>query len=164
MTASAQLRIAQKKIQNAVFQGQKRAARELVQVLIDAIRTRTRLMKELANGSPIPKLEASTVKQRERYSRNLDSDTQPATSNATATGQLLNSMKGKAVGTKVTIDLKTGRRKELSGSKSKLTNTEVNKYYEEKKGEWFGLQPIEREEAIAYAAEIIKQEIIKVSK
>jgi len=164
MTASAQLRIAQRKIQNALFQAQKKAARELVQILIDTIRTRTRLLKELASGSPIPNLSPSTIKSRERYSRNLDSDTSPNTSNATATGQMLNSMKGKAVGTKITIDLKTGRRKELSGSKSKLTNSEVNKFYEEKKGEWFNIQEAERQEAIDYAAEIIKQEILKVSK
>ena len=56
MTASAQIRIAQKKIKNAVFQAQKKAARELVQILIDVIRTRTRLLKELANGSAIPRL------------------------------------------------------------------------------------------------------------
>jgi hypothetical protein len=164
MTASAQLRIIQKKIANATFQAQKKAARELVQILIDTIRTRTRLLGELASGKTIPRNEDSTVRYRERYSDRLDSDTSPATSNATATGQLLNSMKGKAIGTKIVIDLKTGRRKELSGSKSKITNTEVNKYYQEKKGEWFALQEAEKEEAIAYAAEIIKQEIQKVSK
>jgi hypothetical protein len=164
MTASAQLRIQQKKIQNAIFQAQKKAARELVQILIDAIRTRVRLMHELASGSKIPALKASTIKGRERYANNLDADTTPSTSNATATGQMLNSMKGKATGTKITIDLKTGRRKELAGNKSKLTNSQVNKYYEESKGEWFALQAAEKEEAIAYAAEIIKQEIQKVSK
>lgn len=164
MSASAQLRIAQKRIQSAIFQAQKKAARELIQVIIDTIRTRTRLLKELANGSKIPKLEDSTIRSRERYSRNLDADTSPTTSNATATGQMLNSMKGKASGTKITIDLKTGRRKELAGNKSKLTNSEVNKYYEESKGEWFALQSSEKQEAIDYAAEIIKEEIKKVSK
>jgi hypothetical protein len=164
MTASAQLRIMQKKIENAIFQAQKKAARELVQIIIDVVRTRTRLLKELASGKQIGKNEPSTIAYRERYSKNLDSDTSPSTSNATGTGQLLNSMKGKASGTKITIDLKSGRRKELSGSKSKITNTEVNKYYEEKKGQWFALQEKEKEEAIAYAAEIIKQEIQKVSK
>jgi hypothetical protein len=164
MTASAQLRIAQKKIKNAIFQAQKKAARELIQIIIDAIRTRVRLMHELANGSKISALEPSTIKNRERYAKNLDADTSPSTSNATATGQMLNSMKGKASGTKITIDLRTGRGKELAGNKSKLTNAQVNKYYEGKKGEWFALQDVEKEEAISYAAEIIKEEIKKVSK
>lgn len=162
--ASAQLRIAQKRIQNAVFQAQKKAARELIQVIIDAIRTRTRLLAELANGSPIPKNADSTIRGRERYANRLDQDTAPSISNATATGQMLNSMKGKAIGTKIIIDLKNGRRTELSGSKSTQTNTQVNKYYEEKKGEWFQLSKEERAEAIDYATEIIKQEILKVSK
>lgn len=166
MTASAQLRIQQKKIERAIFQAQKRAARELIQIIIDTIRTRTRLLGEFADGSKIAskKLSPLYVKQRERYSNNLDSDTTPTTSNATATGQMLNSMKGKASGTKITIDLKTGRRKELAGNKSKLTNSEVNKHYEENKGEWFALQESEKQEAIDYAAEIIKEEIKKVSK
>lgn len=161
---SAQMRIIQKKIERAVFQAQKKAARELIQVIIDAIRTRTRLLRELASGKSIPKNEESTIKQRERHAKNLDADTSPSTSNATATGQMLNSMKGKASGTKITIDLRSGRRKELSGSRPTQTNTEVNKYYEEKKGEWFALSGAERAEAIDYAAEIIKEEIKKVSK
>ena len=171
MKASASLRLQQRKIKNAVFQAQKKAARELVQVLIDVIRTRTRLLGELVDGKPIPGNEESTIKYRERYSKNLDSDTTPQKSNATATGQLLNSMKGKAVGTKITIDLKTGRRRELSGSKSKLTNTEVNEYYENrdlkygpKKREWFGLQDNEINELIDYATDLIKEEIKKVLK
>jgi hypothetical protein len=164
MTASAQIRIFEKKIKNAIFQAQKKAAREIVQVLIDAIRTRVRLMHELASGSKIPSLKPSTIKARERYSQNLDADTSPSTSNATATGQMLNSMKGAANGTKITIELKKGRGKELAGNKSKLTNSQVNKYYEESKGEWFALQAEEKEEAIAYATEIIKEEIRKVLK
>lgn len=168
---SAQMRIIQRKIQNAVFQAQKKAARELIQVIIDAIRTRTRLLGELADGTPIPSNEDSTVKYRQRYSKNLDSDTSPGNSNATATGQLLNSMKGKASGTKITIDLKSGRRKELSGSKSTQTNTQVNEYYENIKGEygpkkreWLKLSETEKQEAIDYATEIIKEEIKKVLK
>lgn len=165
MSASAQLRIAQKKIQNAIFQAQKKAARELIQIIIDTIRTRTRLLKQLANGSTIPALESDAYKKlRAKNANRLDADTSPDTSNATATGQMLNSMKGKATGTKITIDLKSGRRKELAGNKSKLTNTQVNKYYEEGKGEWFALQESEKQEALDYAAEIIKQEIQKVSK
>ena len=50
MNPSAQLRIYEKKIKNAVFQAQKRAAKELIQIIIDAIRLRTRMLKELANG------------------------------------------------------------------------------------------------------------------
>lgn len=164
--ASAALRLQQKKIQNAVFQAQKKAARELVQVLIDMIRTRTRLLKEFVDGSSMEAKGHSEgyIKKRRKFQNRLDADTAPETSNATATGQMLNSMKGKASGTKITIDLKTGRRKELDGSKSKLTNSKVREYYEESKGVWFGLQEVEKKEAIDYATEIIKDEIKKVLK
>jgi hypothetical protein len=166
LKASSALRLQQKKIKNAVFQAQKKAARELVQVLIDVIRTRARLLGEFADGTKIAAKELSDkyIQARKRYANRLDPDTTPETSNATATGQMLNSMKGKAAGTKITIDLKTGRRKELNGSKSRLTNSQVNQYYEEEKGEWFGLQEKEKEEAIDYATEIIKEEIKKVLK
>ena len=163
--SSAQLRIYQKKIKNAIFQAQKKAARELIQIIIDTIRTRTRLLKQLANGSTIPALESAAYKKlRAKNANRLDADTSPNESNATATGQMLNSMKGKATGAKITIDLKSGRRKELTGNKSTQTNTQINSHYEKSKGEWFALQQSEKEEAIAYAAEIIKQEIQKVSK
>ena len=165
MTASAQIRLAQKKIKNAVFQAQKKAARELVQILIDVIRTRTRLMKELASGAAIPRLTSKQyIAKREKFASGLDADTSPNTSNATATGQMLNAMKGKVTGTKITIDLKSGRRKELDKRKPTLTNSQVNKYYEEGKGVWFDLQESEKNEAIDYATEIIKQEISKVLK
>lgn len=166
MKASAALRLQQKKIKNAVFQAQKKAARELVQVLIDVIRTRTRLLGEFADGTKIASKELSNkyIQARKRYSNRLDPDTTPETSNATATGQMLNSMKGKAVGTKITIDLKTGRRKELDGRKSNLTNSQVNEYYEKQKGEWFNLQDSEINELIDYATESIKEEIKKVLK
>ena len=94
----------------------------------------------------------------------MDPDTSPSTSNATATGQMLNSMKGKASGTKITIELNATRKGELNGKRSKLSNSEVNKYYEQGKGEWFALQEAEKQEALDYATEIIKEEIRKVSK
>lgn len=163
--SSAQLRIYQKKIQNAIFQAQKKAARELIQIIIDTIRTRTRLLKELANGSKIPALESEAYKKlRAKYANRLDADTSPNESNATATGQMLNSMKGKANGTKITIGLKSGRRKELDKRKPSQTNTQINSHYEKGKGEWFALQQSEKQEAIDYATEIIKEEIKKVSK
>ena len=164
MKPSAQIRLRQKAIKNAVFQAQKKAAKELVQILIDAIRMRVRQLHLLSNEKTIPKLKPSTVLYRERYSKNLAQDTSPKTSNATATGQMIDSMRGKATGTKITIDLKPARKKELSGSKSTQTNVEVNKWYEKGKGEWFGLSEKDKQEGIDYATELIKEEIKKVLK
>jgi hypothetical protein len=162
---SAQMRIMEKKIRNAVFQAQKRAAKELVQILIDAIRIRVRQLKELADGTSIPSpLSEKYVKLRSKYSSRLSHDTTPETSNATATGQMINSMVGKAINGKIVIELKDNRRKELNKSKPKLKNSEVNKYYEKQKGEWFALSAEERQEGIDYATEIIKEEIKKVLK
>lgn len=162
--ASAQLRIYQKKIKNAVFQAQKQAARELIQIIIDVIRIRTRLEGQGVKGD-LPKLAGSTVKYRQRYSGNLDSETSPNKSNATATGQMIDALKGKASGTRMIFDLKTGKRKgELSGSKSATTNKEVSKYYEERMGEWLELNKEEKDDVFEYAAQVIKEAILKVSK
>lgn len=164
MSPSAQLRIYNKRIQNAIFQEQKSAAKDLIQIVIDAIKLRVRKANQLASGATIPENKDSTVKYRERYSSNLSSDTSPGESNATATGQLLDSMKGKASGTKIKIELKDKRSRELSGSKSKLTNSQVNFWYEKLKGEWFALSKDEGEEVFDYVKERIRKAIIKVSK
>ena len=164
MKASAALRIQQKKIENAVFQAQKKAARELVQVLIETIKNRVRLLREDMDGNKFPDLSDKYIEKRKKFSSRLSKETSPDTSNATATGQMVDAMKGKASGSKIIIDLKSGRRKELDKSKSRLTNNEVNFWYQMNFGVWFGLQDKEKQEAIDYAAEIIEEEIKKVLK
>lgn len=162
-SASAQMRIIQKKIQNAIFQAQKRAARELVEILIQEIKNRVRLLRETVEGKQFDALDPKYVERRKKVKR-LSKETFPDSSNATATGQMVDAMRGKASGTKITIVLKDDRKKELGGYASKVGNNKVREEYEKKMGEWFGLQESEKERAIDYAAEIIKEEIKKVSK
>ena len=163
MTASAQIRLTEKKIKNAVFQAQKKAAKLLVNILIEEIKNRVRLLRETISGKQFDSLDEKYIEKRKKI-KGLSKETFPNSSNATATGQMIDAMRGKASGTKITIILKDDRKKELGGYASKIGNNKVREEYEKKMGEWFGLQESEKEMAIDYATEIIKQEISKVLK
>jgi hypothetical protein len=159
---SKKLELLNKKLQVKIKLAQAKAAKELASVIPDVIKIRTRQEEEGVSGK-LKRLSSSTKEYRERYEDNLHPDTAPSTSNLTATGQLIDSIRGKNIGSKVTIDLKKGKRKgELSGGKSKLTNQEVRKYVEKDGREFLELSKDERSEAIELAKDIILNEIKEV--
>lgn len=143
---------------------QVKAARALAETIPEVIRIRTQQEGDGVNGQ-LKALESSTKKYRKRYKANLSSDTDPDRSNLTATGQLLNSIKGKNIGSKVVIEPGKSKRKgELSGGKSRLTNKEVNKYVDENGREFLRLNKQETEEATNLAKDIIAEELRSVIK
>jgi hypothetical protein len=143
---------------------QVKAARALAETIPEVIRIRTQQEGDGVNG-PLKSLEPSTKKYRKRYEANLSSDTDPDRSNLTATGQLLDSIKGKNIGSKVVIEPGKSKRKgELSGGKSRLTNREVNKYVDENGREFLRLNKQETEEATNLAKDIIAEELRSVIK
>jgi hypothetical protein len=143
---------------------QVKAARALAETIPEVIRIRTQQEGDGVNG-PLKSLSPSTKKYRKRYEDNLSSDTDPDRSNLTATGQLLNSIKGKNIGSKVVIEPGKSKRKgELSGGKSRLTNREVNKYVDENGREFLRLNKQETEEATNLAKDIIAEELRSVIK
>jgi hypothetical protein len=174
-----------KSIQVKIKLAQIKAAKEVAQLIPELIKIRTRLEGEGVDG-PLKELSDSYIKQRKGelsffttgegdnkrvvpYKPNkkpkLHPDTSPETSNLTATGQLLDSIQGRNVGTKVIVEPKKGKRKgELSGGKSKLSNREVLKYVEENGRKFHELSKEERLELLDLIEQIIKDEIRSVIK
>jgi hypothetical protein len=162
---SKKLELLKQKIQNKTRIAQAKAAKELAKLIPDVIRLRTRQEGEDSSNRPLKRLEKSTQLYRERYQDNLHPDTDPRTSNLTATGQLLDAIQGKSTGSKVRVDIKAGRRRgELSGSDSSITNKKLREYVEQSGREFLELSEAEREEAIELVKEIILQEIRGVIK
>jgi hypothetical protein len=174
-----------KQLQVKIKLAQVKAAREIAALIPELIRLRTRGAGEGVDG-PLKELSDSYVEQRKgelsffttgegdskrvvpykpSKKPKLHPDTTPETSNLTATGQLLDSIKGKNIGTKVIIEPSKGKRKgELSGGKSTLSNKEVLKYVELNGRKFHELSKEEREEIIKIVEQIIKDEISSVIK
>jgi hypothetical protein len=158
MSAKASIEKIKRKTAVATRIATREAAKEIIQVVIDVIKIRARLEGEGGKGK-FKKLEPSTIAIRERYERNLSKDTTPETSNLTATGQLLDAITGKSVGGKVTITVKkTKRKRELSGSRSGLTNEQVRSYVENER-EFLTLNEQDKDEVIKVATEIVKEKL-----
>jgi hypothetical protein len=159
---SKKLDLLNKKLQIRVKLAQAKAAKALAQAIPEVIKLRTRQEGEGVNGT-LKSLKDSSIKNRKRYRSDLHPDTTPETSNLTGTGQLLDAIQGKSAGSKVTVDIKKGKRKgELYGGRSTSTNKEVRKYVEDAGREFLQLSKDERQEAEDLAKEIILEEIRSV--
>lgn len=154
------LRITRAKLARAIEQGQRKAARDLALTLPDVIRERVR--SGIGLTGTFKALSESYVRLRRRLSRGLSKETNPETSNLTATGQMLNAIIGQATGTVIRIFIRGNRKRELSGDSVK-SNNEIRGYVE-KDRPFFGLTKNERALAEKNAAEIIAQEIKRVLK
>jgi hypothetical protein len=124
----------------------------------EVIKLRTR-QEGIGTKGDLRALEDKTVKHREKYSKNLHPDTSPGKSNLTATGQLLDSVTGKAVGDKVNISLKGKRKKGLDGKRSNVSNDTVGEGMRLQGREFLKLSEQEKQEAIDLATQIINEEI-----
>lgn len=182
---SSSLELLKNKIRVKIRLAQVKAARELAALIPELIRLRTRGAGEGVNG-PLKELSDSYIKQRKgelafktiktpngnkvipyvpKEKPVLHPETTPEQSNLTATGQLLDSIKGKNFGSKILIEPTRGKRQgELSGADSTLTNRQVLRYVEENGREFLELSESEREEIIKIAQDIIKEEIKDVIK
>ena len=142
---------------------QQKVAVQLAQSLVDYIKLRTREQGEGTDG-PLASLSGKYIEQRRKKSDRLHPDTDPDKSNLTATGQMLDALRGRAGGGKVTIDIKpTTRRKELSGKKSGLNNNQVRQYVENAGREFLKLSPQEKQEVIDLATQLINEELAALS-
>jgi hypothetical protein len=160
---SSKLDLLKKKLQVKIRLAQVKAAKALAETIPEVIKLRTRQEGEGVTG-PLESLADSTIKYRERYKDNLHPDTSPRTSNLTGTGQLIDAVQGRSAGSRVTIDIKGGKRKgELSGGRSTKTNKEVRKFVEDAGREFLELSKAERQEAEDLAKEIILEEIRSVT-
>lgn len=147
------------KLRIAQREAKKKALRELALIMPDVLKLRIQQEGEGLNGS-LPPLSEKYIKQRKK-SRKLSPDTSPSKSNLTATGQMLNAIRTKITGDKLTIFInKNKRSSDISGRKSNLTNNELRRIIEEEVGtKFFDLTKEERQEAIDLTTKIIADEI-----
>jgi hypothetical protein len=142
---------------------QQKVALQLAKSLVDYIKLRTREQGEGTSGT-LKSLSKKYVEQRAKQSDRLHPDTSPSNSNLTATGQMLDAIRGRAGGGKVTIDIKpTNRRKELNGKRSGLNNNQVRQYVEDAGREFLKLSPQEKQEVIDLATQLINDELADLS-
>ena len=133
--------------------------------VVNSIRTRTKLGKGVeGNNRPLKKLEKLTEKYRDLRRKNksgLSSDTTPAKSNATATGQMLDSLEGKQSRTKFEFFFKGSRKPDFTGRPSSITNSTLAKYYGEKRP-FFYLSKPEKNNLIRKIREVLTDRIKKL--
>lgn len=158
MSASESIAKLNRQLQVKIRAATRKAAKEIIQVVIDVIKIKARFEGEGKSGS-FDELKDTTVKYRQRYAKNLHPDTEASKSNITATGQMLDALTGKSSGSKVTVFIKNNKRKkELSGARSTLTNEQVRSHVE-KVREFLVLSEQDKKEVIDVATEIIRQSI-----
>lgn len=184
--ASERLKLIKARLQVKLRAAQRKAAQELAKAIPEVIKIRTRLEEQDRNNKNLKPLSQSykdfragkvafftkgsgpdrrVVPYKPSSAPDLHPDTSPETSNLTATGQMLDAIAGKSSGTKVTVEVKNNRRRrELNGSRSKLTNKEVQRYVEADGREFLELSQVERKEAEQLVVDIIKEELSDIIK
>lgn len=158
MSASSTIEALKRKYQVRIKIAQREAAKELAQIIVDFIKLRTQEEGDGTKGK-LKGLDEKYIEQR-RKSKRLSSNTSPEKSNATATGQMIDALKGSSSGTKAKVVVKdSSRRKELNGGKSGLTNNEVRKYFEDNGREFLKLSPDEKKDMVDVATKLIKERL-----
>jgi len=158
MSAEQSLAALKRKYQVKIKIAQREVAKELAQVIVDFIRLRTQEEGYGTKGT-LDELDEKYIEQR-RKSKRLSSKTTPEKSNATATGQMIDALKGSSSGSTAKVVIKdSGRRKELNGGKSGLTNNEVRQFFEDNGREFLKLSPEEKSDMVDIATKLIKERL-----
>lgn len=129
------------------------------------IRVRTRLGKGV-NGGKLEKLKPLSEDYkdtRKRLKSKLSGETSPNRSGLTATGQMLEAIRGKQSGNTITFTIDGSRTKELSGN-SKLSNDEVAKFARETGRPFFELSDSEKNGIQRKVAQAIKKALSKLTR
>lgn len=174
MSASSKIGAIKRKYQVKIKIAQREAAKDIAQVIVDFIKLRTQEEGQGTKGALKP-LSESYIEQRKgnlaffttpdgrkvpytpKKKPKLSSKTSPEKSNATATGQMIDALKGFSKGNIATVIVKDStRRKELIGGKSGLTNDEVREFYEANGREFLKLSESEKSDLVDEATRLIK--------
>ena len=160
-----------KKVSGAVQSGIDKALSEFVKTVPAQIKARTRVGGGLDSDDAgkldgrrkqLDKLKNSTKDYRSTYKKNLSGQTTPSKSNLTATGQMLDSLRGrKRPGNKIRVSPTGNRTRELDGSSSGLSNIEVQKRVERNGRTFLGLTTAETNKFRRIARNIIKKKLAK---
>jgi len=113
----------------------------------ETIRRRTRQGYGVDSAGNRTKLKALTdeyVETRRRYSDDLSEFTTPKKSNLTATGQMLDAMRGVASRGRIEVEIAGSRKPGLGGQRSKISNSTLARYVQEMGRQFFGLTKPER--------------------
>lgn len=130
----------------------------------------------IGSNGQLKSLSAKYIGFRRRWSAFLAKDTSPAKSNLTATGQLLEALYYRVVGTRFFIKVNTKKRseglggeklvtitktnkkgkKKVVGYESSLNNDQVRKYTEDAGREFLALSEKEKEDLRKFTAEQLK--------
>ena len=151
------IRATQLRIQRIILLAQRKAARELAKMLPGIIRQRVR--DGFGVKGRLKALSDSYIGLRTRLKKYLSRETSPGDSNLTATGQMLNAIKGEANGTSVKIFISDKKRRQNPLSPGSATNKEIRKYVEDQGREFFALTTEEKNLAINFAKEMITKEL-----
>lgn len=122
-------------------------AKKLGEGLASQIKKRTRLGYGVNKFGARIKLDALSddyVDKRVEYKENLSDATTAKRSNLTATGQLLDAIKGGGERAKPIVSISGKRSRELTGSKSRKSNAQVSNFVAMNGRPFFGLTTSER--------------------
>lgn len=157
-SASKTIEAVKRKYQIKIRIAQREAAKEMARIIVEMIRIRTQGEGFGTNGKLDP-LDEKYIEQR-RKSKRLSPKTSPEKSNATATGQMIDALKGSSSGNTAKVVVKdSSRRRELNGGKSSLTNNEVRQFFEDNGREFLKLSADEKKEMVDVATQLIKERL-----
>lgn len=173
MSASSKIGAIKRKYQVKIRIAQREAAKEIAQIIVLFIKMRTQGEGDGTNGK-LKELSESYIEQRKgnlafftkdgkkipykpTKKPKLSGKTSPEKSNATATGQMIDALKGFSKGNTATVIVKdSSRRKELMGGESGLNNNEVREFFESNGREFLKLSESEKSDLVDEATRIIK--------
>lgn len=111
------------------------------------IKKRTQLKKGVSSSgslTPLKGLSEGYKKQRRRFRGGLDGNTSPNKSNLTATGQMLNALRGLYKNRSIQIDFSTeSRGPDFRGYRSRAKNSDIVGYQEKQGRRFFDLSDSE---------------------
>lgn len=115
--------------------------------LAGQIRKRTRLGYGVGTNGQQQRLLRLTdlyIEHREDNRSDLSEATRPGKSNLTATGQMLNSLRGRGARAQIVVEITGNRTKELGDRRSRLSNSQVARYVQEQGRPFFKVTNAEK--------------------
>jgi len=172
MTPQEKIRKFKEKYKAEIKKGLNEATKKAAERTLKEVVKRTKA--GLGTNGQLKALEASTIAFRRRWAAFLAEDTSPAKSNLTATGQLLEALYYRVVGSRFFIKVNSKNRdeglggeelisvkvtKKKSEMKSRLTNEDVRKFVEDAGREFLALNDQEKAELEKFTANVLKESL-----
>ena len=175
MTPEEKIRKFKEKYGAQIKKGLNEAAQKAAEKTLNDVVKRTK--EGYGTNGKLKELSTSYKEFRKRWSAFLASDTSPNKSNLTATGQLLEALYYRVVGSRFFIKVNSKNRdeglggenlvrvqvsKKKSEMKSKLTNEQVRKFVEDAGREFLQLNDEEKKNLERFTADILRQSLREI--